>query len=205
MKKNTIHLVVVLLASVVLLGTAVSLGAQDSTEDIMFDFTFYEGNPVLARGEEGAWDAGFTFMGNVLYEEGVFHMFYIGGEGDFNESNLALGYASSEDGLHWTKYAGNPLLPLDGNARLESVFSAVPIHDADMWVLYITPHIGRAHPASVIFRATAPEPTGPWEVSDTPVLEGGGDLSGIPLSHQTLSCPQQTAMPCTIGHFTVHR
>lgn len=46
-----------------------------------------------------------TFEPNVIYENGLYRLWYTGGWGTPN-----IAYAESVDGLTWTKYAGNPLL-----------------------------------------------------------------------------------------------
>ncbi len=61
-------------------------------------------NPVLS-GTPGSWD---EFAGErapfVIKEGGVFKMWYESGE------PRQLGYATSPDGVNWTKYPGNPIL-----------------------------------------------------------------------------------------------
>ena len=46
----------------------------------------------------------------VIYDAGVYKMWYAGGE--TYEPN-ALGYAESLDGIHFTKYEGNPIFAAD--------------------------------------------------------------------------------------------
>jgi hypothetical protein len=72
-------------------------------------WTRYEHNPVLAPGDWGAWDDGGYSEAAVRYSDGVFHWFYGGTKARKLES---VGYAYSYDGLRWTKYPGNPIIPL---------------------------------------------------------------------------------------------
>lgn len=62
--------------------------------------------PVLAP--EAAWEKVAVMCPHVLWDERtrLFRMWYSGGEQ--NEPN-AIGYASSPDGLHWTKNESNPI------------------------------------------------------------------------------------------------
>ena len=58
-------------------------------------------NPVLQPGKTGEWDAGATWDPFVIYEDGVFKMWYGGelaGHRDFQ-----CGYAVSKDGTHFAK------------------------------------------------------------------------------------------------------
>lgn len=69
-------------------------------------YTRVEDNPVMAPTE--SWEADWILEPNVHYEDGVFHMIYTGNQvGTFDQSQL--GYATSDDGLTWTKYASNPI------------------------------------------------------------------------------------------------
>lgn len=69
----------------------------------------YEGNPVLPTRESGAWDSGNTGPGGVYFDGENFHMWYagnaFGAHGVFN-----VGYASSADGISWSRSDLNPVL-----------------------------------------------------------------------------------------------
>lgn len=71
-------------------------------------WTKYVGNPVMVRSQLWA-ESHYICEPNVVYEDGVFHnwfsQMYPGGG-----KNTALGYASSPDGLTWTKHPQNPVL-----------------------------------------------------------------------------------------------
>ncbi|GAB4574804.1 MAG: hypothetical protein Kow0077_23160 [Anaerolineae bacterium] len=151
--------------------TAWQTAAQTDERLIDAQFEVLDG-PVLARGEPGAWDSGFVIPGEVIYADGRFHMFYTGGTSYTNEP-WAIGYASSEDGIHWVRYIGNPIIercrsPFDCGLSLGAV-----LREEEQWVAYLNPH-RRAGilPGRQVLRATASAPTGPWIVDRTPVLEG---------------------------------
>lgn len=59
------------------------------------------GNPVLRPGKRGEWDDGATWDPFVLYEDGIFKMWY-GGE-RVGHRDFQCGYAISKDGTHFTK------------------------------------------------------------------------------------------------------
>lgn len=75
-----------------------------------------DANPVLAPGEEGAWDAVSIRFPHVLRHDGAYHMFYASFQS--REQPTAIGYARSDDGLTWTKFLGNPVLSRVGCRRL---------------------------------------------------------------------------------------
>lgn len=64
-------------------------------------------NPVIEPGAAGSWDeAGVLALG--MYFDGVtFYMWYSGFDA---EGNDCIGYATSADGIDWTKHSSNPLL-----------------------------------------------------------------------------------------------
>lgn len=63
-------------------------------------------SPVLTPGPDGAWDDSGVWDPNVLYQGGLYHMWYAGYDGD----TFRIGYASSSDGINWNKSASNPVL-----------------------------------------------------------------------------------------------
>jgi hypothetical protein len=54
--------------------------------------------PVLIAAEE--WEHGSVFEPNVLYDEGIWKMWYVAGS--HHEDYFVHGYAESLDGVHWT-------------------------------------------------------------------------------------------------------
>jgi predicted GH43/DUF377 family glycosyl hydrolase len=67
------------------------------------DWTRHADNPVLSPGGSGAWDETSAVVNTVLYHEGIYKMWYEGDGG--------FGYATSPDGLNWTKDSlNNPVM-----------------------------------------------------------------------------------------------
>ncbi|MHA2281212.1 MAG: hypothetical protein ACXAC5_10200 [Promethearchaeota archaeon] len=75
------------------------------------------GNPVMEVGSPGSWDDTFAYFPSVIYIGGIYKMWYSGYDG----SNVRIGYATSPDGLTWTKYAGNPVLNLGSGWESQNV------------------------------------------------------------------------------------
>ncbi|GAJ19204.1 unnamed protein product, partial [marine sediment metagenome] len=59
-------------------------------------------NPVL-KPTPGDWDREHVGHPSIVYLDGVFYLYY-------SEARpYAIGLATSPDGIHFTKYAGNPM------------------------------------------------------------------------------------------------
>ena len=81
--------------------------AAGTAEGQTQQWTKYEGNPVLEVGAPGEWDAGVVDHSEVIFDGGMFHMWYGGGL-VFHQSDI--GYAWSDDGVTWHKHPSNPVL-----------------------------------------------------------------------------------------------
>jgi predicted GH43/DUF377 family glycosyl hydrolase/photosystem II stability/assembly factor-like uncharacterized protein len=69
----------------------------------------YANNPVLPAGEPGEWDQN-NYLGNVIELNNTLYIYYTG-EANPNVSGTAIGVAASTDmGITWTKYSGNPII-----------------------------------------------------------------------------------------------
>jgi len=73
------------------IGHAISRDGVNWTKD--------PANPVLPKGDANAWDRDGTWDPFVLYEDGVFKMWYGGGA----DTHCDWGYAVSADGVHFEK------------------------------------------------------------------------------------------------------
>ena len=91
------------------------IGFAESSDGL--SWTKASGNPVLTPGQPGEWDDAGVRDSAVLYENGIFKMWYAGYDG----SNHRLGYAESNDGRIWTKSLLNPVLD-PGPAAWDSLF-----------------------------------------------------------------------------------
>lgn len=74
----------------------------------MVEFEPYAQNPVFTHGDSTAWDQKIRERGFILKEDS-FKLWYTGFRNDDDTSTLYLGYATSADGIHWQRYAGNPI------------------------------------------------------------------------------------------------
>src|SRR4030095_11029107 len=65
------------------------------------DWTKYGGNPVFAKSEK-SWDDGIIIGHSVFKSGSAYKMSYSGGHSI--ESLKSIGYATSTDGIQWTRY-----------------------------------------------------------------------------------------------------
>ena len=84
-------------------GTAV--GDQGT---ILRATTVFSVSPVLDVGAPGTWDEEGVGFVSVLLSESTYHMWYTGLDSDTYTGHL--GYATSTDGVTWTKHTDNPVL-----------------------------------------------------------------------------------------------
>lgn len=74
----------------------------------MVKFTRTEKNPVFTHGDSAAWDEVIRERGFILNEDTIYKMWYTGLRNN-DSAVLQLGYATSKDGINWTRYPGNPV------------------------------------------------------------------------------------------------
>jgi len=68
-------------------------------------------NPILLPDPTSDWECYNVFNPGVLYHNGLFHMFYRAQGLDWVSR---IGYAVSEDGVHWNRLRRPVLEPVDG-------------------------------------------------------------------------------------------
>ena len=87
-------------------GTSLKLASALSRDGIVWERS--NENPILPPGPPASWDGVSTYAASVLQiSPGDYRMWYSGqNSGAVSE----IGYATSVDGVHWTKHAGNPIV-----------------------------------------------------------------------------------------------
>lgn len=80
----------------------------------------YPGNPVLKHGVSDSFDAEQVKQPTVMFDGGVFKMWYVGR----NNSREQIGSAQSIDGIHWIKHGG--VLPLGDPGEFDRVHQNTP-------------------------------------------------------------------------------
>jgi len=77
--------------------------------------------PILEPGEAGAFDAGGVGSPTVIKKDGSYLMWYQGRDA-VDSDRYNIGYATSQDGITWTKHASNPILTFESLGTTE-IFS----------------------------------------------------------------------------------
>lgn len=98
---------IVTVVSLVLLVTA-----QAATALAQTTWHKHAANPVLDVGPPGAWDDTRVDPDQVVFENGVYRLWYTGWDGTPNQ-NFEIGSATSVDGINWTREPTNPVLAGD--------------------------------------------------------------------------------------------
>lgn len=94
---------------VLLAATACSSRTKSSDfPSEMVDFVPYSGNPVFTGTGSDTWDKKIRERGYILYEDNMYKMWYTGYNPDTSQQRF-LGYATSTDGIHWTRYSDKPI------------------------------------------------------------------------------------------------
>lgn len=86
--------------------------------------------PVFKASGGSAWDSRYAYAWSVLKVDGIYQMWYSGGQDD---SNDGIGYAESTDGIHWTKYSGNPIMHVNDGIpwRSSRTYTPLVIYDSN--------------------------------------------------------------------------
>lgn len=85
-------------------GTTFQIGYATSYNGLTWEKS--SENPVLPVGEPGRWDEKKVWAPAVVYNGSTWEMWYTGYS---DVTGSQIGYATSEDGINWVKYWGNPV------------------------------------------------------------------------------------------------
>ena len=92
-------------------------GKREGTKDLnsftnidskLTHFSSFQDNPVFTGTGTHSWDRQIRERGYILVEEGLYHMWYTGYNLDSSDM-MFLGYATSPDGIRWSRYPHNPI------------------------------------------------------------------------------------------------
>jgi hypothetical protein len=74
-------------------------------------WTKHQGNPVMEHGPPGSWDDTWLGMDSVIQDGDGFKAWFMGSQGW--DGVTSIGYATSPDGIEWTRHPDNPVLEPD--------------------------------------------------------------------------------------------
>ena len=142
-------------------------------------FRLYEpgSKSILPANEGQAFSGAYSDPGAVVFHDGQFHMFFNNLHG-YPPRVVNIGHAVSGDGLSWKLASQVPVLSSADVPFASSVVLASDalVEDDGTWVLYFyTSDEELKSGISVIGKAQAPSPDGPWNVHPEPLVEGSPD------------------------------
>ena len=74
----------------------------------LLTFEPYPNNPIFSGTNSASWDHAIRERGCILKHEGTWQLWYTGYTGERSATKM-LGYATSNDGLHWERHSDNPI------------------------------------------------------------------------------------------------
>lgn len=100
------------------------------------DLTKHPNNPVLSSGAPGSWDDNGVYNPHVIKGEGTYKMWYTGYSS--TDTVFQIGYATSSDGIIWTKDSNNPVLSAgtSGTWDADGVGAATVIKDGTTYKMW---------------------------------------------------------------------
>lgn len=129
-------------------------------------------NPVLS-GTAAQWDSAQVWLPRVWIDGSTWYMLYTGRD---ESGDNHIGYATSSDGITWTKYGSNPILSGtaaawdDGDVELSSIMKV-----GSTWYLYYNTQNASPRQTGI---ATASNLNGPWTKDANNPIFGGGRFCG---------------------------
>jgi predicted GH43/DUF377 family glycosyl hydrolase len=126
------------------------------------NWTKFAGNPVVKPTQ--GWDSGWTLAPDVLYDGGLYKMWYQGCVGACD-----VGYATSTDGVTWTPYGGNPVLTANASSWDTTLGNPHVIHDGSVYRMW---YAGDGPLAIRIGYATSPDGIHWTKYGSWPVFNG---------------------------------
>lgn len=109
---------------------------------------------------------------SVIFEDGVFKIWYIGGDYEIGD---AVGYGTSADGVKWEKYDGNPIFINEPSRRWEhlSIGSASLLRHGDWYYMAYTAYEHLTHGRICLARS---KDGINWERHrNNPIITGGNE------------------------------
>jgi hypothetical protein len=146
---------------------------------------------VLGPGATGSWDSKGAFNPAIVIKDGTWYMFYRGNSTPAppnGSPSSELGLATSSDGIHWTKYAANPVIAKhNGSDSNEDPDLIIPAGGNTIYLEYrdLYPTNGEVMCSSTDFINWS----APWEIKPTGSANGM-KIGGIIDTHNSPAIPE---------------
>ncbi|MCK4577558.1 MAG: hypothetical protein KAU50_02130, partial [Candidatus Marinimicrobia bacterium] len=103
-----------------------------ATSDDGISWARYSPETILGIGPSGSFDAEYVGYARIIQWNGQYAMWYSGAE-SIAEARFQVGFATSPDGLTWTKYSSNPVMDyfIDDGEEYYHICAGSPIVHAD--------------------------------------------------------------------------
>ena len=105
----------------------------------MVSFVPFDKNPVFTGTDTDTWDKAIRERGYIIREDDGYHLWYTGYREDVKEPAMSLGYATSPDGIHWTRYPTNPIFT---GSWVEDI---MVVKSGDVYYMFAEGHDDIAH------------------------------------------------------------
>jgi predicted GH43/DUF377 family glycosyl hydrolase len=123
--------------------------------------------PVMIQGEAGSWDSEYVMWPAVIYDEGLYHMWYTGSDNWWDDY---IFYARSRDGITWEKHPDPVIMNgPDGSYHDRWVESCGAVKYNDTIHLYFNGFDGDKFRIGYAWSTDYYN----WEVSDTAIIDVG--------------------------------
>lgn len=146
------------------------IGLATSTDG--YSWSKYGSNPIFSPGSAGQWDDYRITHFAVLKEGASWKAWYAGDRAI--TPNWRIGYATSADGISWTRYGANPVLGVGGVGTWDSI-GVVPSHvfkEGSTYYMYYWGYSSIDQSTWSIGLATSPDGITWTKEASNPVLAG---------------------------------
>jgi hypothetical protein len=132
------------------------------------------GNPVLRGGPSSSWDP-LIWGGDVIKVNRTYYLFYAGGRTDSLDAYKHIGFATSTDGVSFTRFSGNPII----KSRVDSydrtcAYCPVVYYDGTWHMWYASNDGGKQANQDIDTSYAYSSDGGNWtKYSNNPVINNG--------------------------------
>jgi hypothetical protein len=129
------------------------------------------GDAPVIQGASLAGGGSYVLPGAVVFQDGTYHAFLVALGSTASQRRVL--HATSPDGATWAIDTADPFAGLGLVLQPPGPIPTSVLVQADgSWVIYLWGTTDPTGVGSMIWRATAPAPTGPWRADPDPVLSG---------------------------------